>query len=1141
MHVASNGLYVFRASRLEDLARELDSQVRNRHANPSAVLVPHHVIAANAGIASWLPLELARQRGAGSIVADVETLLPSTYYDRLAQRVIRESVVDFDSVSLRWSIYQLLESFGDPSLERYLTAGGESQRAVRKLDLAQRLASLYSQYMIYRPDWLDDWRDHPVPTLPAAGAEPSFVPQLWHRLAREQGEHRGDVLRHLTRKIGTLQSLPALFNESAAAPLHVFGVQHMPRIELQVLTAISSHRPVLLYVPDPSDVHWTGLNDLATDRKVALDAGDLEALESLDQELLTTGHPLIGAWGRLGQHFFMQLESAEVLVDTREPSDAVETRDAPGRLGAVQRSVRLADPELLRKYVAADQAIDKSLLVHSAYTPLRELEALRNALWSAFDEMKDLKPSDVLVVAPRMDAYLPLLPAVFGSGGRVEPGAIPYQVRGVSVRSSHPFFVGVERVISLVGQRVGVSQVLQLFESPWLMRRFEMDERAVGQMTDALIENGVAWGLSADDPEQPTRSLQWGIDRFVADYLMGGSVAQFDQAQVWTSPVSQQAVLDAVQSRDADVVTWLGALQVVVDVLQAWREKSAQVRSLADWSADFGVLIERLFAAVPSSDPMDPMRRWRKILSDMAVQSTQLNEPVPFSVARQLLLSALQSVDEQQPYLFGGVTFGNLAAFRGLPYKFIAVIGLNDGAFPRQASDKGLDLMRQFPRLGDRPYAMDDRYAFLETVMSARSRLHLSFLGRSERDDTERNPSLPLQDLMLELTATGEREHQVWFVKQPLQTWSSAYQAPSSDQLLEQWDPLPLQGPPSASQSILKTNVDLKAAMSHASTMPGQEVRLDALRRYYKNPLASLIRNAADALVEDRVESADVDTEPLDAEFAKIDVVERRVFKAMLRDPNADWSVAPDWLRFSGKFPTGQAGIRAWEQTYSNANSLIAAAHEYPDFRTGDWSSQDVEIDLALSAHALKGRIRDVYCGQSSDWIVRVNAKESTVVKDGDLKLSTMAEAFIDFACLRLTLPAERPVRMLVLALGGEHEFSHLWQGWCDTFEKPSTNRGAELDALRAKLLNLLEYYLLNLRSPRLFSGKISTTAQWRDEEKIAEAWVGNEYGKGERDYSNYNRLADGDGLFADGETENKGINEHVKSDAKQIFTWVTP
>lgn len=78
---------------------------------------------------------------------------------------------------------------------------------------------------------------------------------------------------------------------------------------------------------------------------------------------------------------------------------------------------------------------------------------------------------------------------------------------------------------------------------------------------------------------------------------------------------------------------------------------------------------------------------------------------------------------------------------RSLPFKVICLLGLNDGDFPRNTKAAVFDLVAKHPAKGDRARRDDDRYLFLEALISAREILYLSYIGRDIRKDEELAPS----------------------------------------------------------------------------------------------------------------------------------------------------------------------------------------------------------------------------------------------------------------------------------------------------------------------------------------------------------------------------------------------------------------
>jgi len=89
-------------------------------------------------------------------------------------------------------------------------------------------------------------------------------------------------------------------------------------------------------------------------------------------------------------------------------------------------------------------------------------------------------------------------------------------------------------------------------------------------------------------------------------------------------------------------------------------------------------------------------------------------------------------------FLTGGLTFCALLPMRSIPFKVIGLIGMNDDAYPRQTQLLSFDLIARNPRPGDRSRRKDDRYLFLEAILSAREKLYISYIGQSIQDNSLR-------------------------------------------------------------------------------------------------------------------------------------------------------------------------------------------------------------------------------------------------------------------------------------------------------------------------------------------------------------------------------------------------------------------
>jgi exodeoxyribonuclease V gamma subunit len=137
-----------------------------------------------------------------------------------------------------------------------------------------------------------------------------------------------------------------------------------------------------------------------------------------------------------------------------------------------------------------------------------------------------------------------------------------------------------------------------------------------------------------------------------------------------------------------------------------------------------------------------------------------LEEELPLSVVREAWLASLDEPSLTQRFLAGRVNFCTLLPMRAIPFEVVCLMGMNDGDYPRSQLSYSFDLMSGAGgyRPGDRSRREDDRYLFLEALLSARRRLYLSWVGRSVQDNSERPPSLLVGQLRDYLAAGWQGE-----------------------------------------------------------------------------------------------------------------------------------------------------------------------------------------------------------------------------------------------------------------------------------------------------------------------------------------------------------------------------------------------
>lgn len=721
---------------------------------------PEMVLVQSTGMAQWLQMTLSTRF---SIAANIEFPLPASFIWDMFVRVLpdipKESA--FSKQSMSWKLMtllpQMLEEEAFAPLRHYLNDDSDRRKCFQ---LASRIADLYDQYLVYRPEWLTRWEaDDRIDGLDASQAwqAPLWKALVAHTSALGQPKwHRANLYEKF---ITTLESAA---EPPAGLPRRVFicGISALPPVYLQALQALGKHVDVYVLFTNPCRYYWGDIKDpsflaklMARQRRRHREQRVLPLFRDTEQapRLFNSngeqdvGNPMLASWGKLGRDYIYLLAGLEryqeldAFVDIDPDNllhnlqyDILELRSSAvaGRTArefASSTSKRRLDPA------------DRSLTVHVCHSPQREVEVLHNRLLAMFDEDPTLTPRDVIVMVADIDSYSPFIQAVFGSAGGDR--YVPWAISDRRARQAHPALEAFITLLSLPDSRFISEDVLALLDVPVLAARFSIDEEGQRYLRQWINESGVRWGLDDDNvrewdlPATGQHTWRFGLTRMLLGYAMESSQGE------WRSvlPYDESSGL---------IAGLVGHLASLLAELHKWRLTLAEDRPLTEWLPVCREMLDDFF--LPDADTEAALalieEQWQAII-DQGLDA-DYQQVVPLSLLRDELAQRLDQARISQRFLAGPVNICTLMPMRSIPFKVVCLLGMNDGIYPRTLSPLGFDLMSQKPIRGDRSRRDDDRYLFLEALMSADQKLYISYIGRSIQDNSERYPSVLVQELV---------------------------------------------------------------------------------------------------------------------------------------------------------------------------------------------------------------------------------------------------------------------------------------------------------------------------------------------------------------------------------------------------------
>jgi len=901
---------------------------------------PEVILVQSLGMRRWLSLQLAERLG---ICMNAHFPFPRAFLNETLGRLVPEMAPAdaFVPDLMTWKIHRLLPTLLQRPEFAPVRAYVSDGDALKLYQLAERIAGLFDQYLLYRPAMLLEWErgsenpgDFAAPTRDAA-----WQAALWRALNRERQLHFGAVLERL--KAGR-------FSPDAEWPerVSIFGIAALPPAQMEVFLALSEYCPVHLFLTEPSsEFHGDDLTAKQRARRGLAPDGE--------------GNPLLTSLGRLNAQFMNVLLEADERAGHRI-INAPERFVAPtgtDLLPELQRDIfhaqnrgALGIEEPLERQTVKPE--DASLQLHVCHSPMREVEVLYDHLLALLAEDSSLKPRDILVMTPEIERYAPLIHAVFGCPEN--PALrIPYSIADRQPRADSPAINTFLSLLECVGTRFTAPEGFALLQSPVFRRKFGFDDTQLARIRHWIHESGIRWGIDAAHrvamglPGFAENTWRHGLDRLLLGYAMPG-----DNRTLFEGVLPQ----DDVEGSDAEL---LGRFVAAMEGIFSAVELLDQPRSLGEWPGVLRMLIDQFFAEVSHDDETRDMRELRAAVERLEIiaQEAGPGQLVEFPALREHFAGLMGEAEQRGGFLTGGVTFCALKPMRSIPARVIWLMGMNEEVFPRRSQPPQFDLMSAEPQPGDRSPRDDDRYLFLEALLSARDRLRISHVGRSLVNHDKLPPSVVVSELLDYLDqscAFPEEQSARKFLafEHRLHGFSRSYFKPGGRLF-----------------SYSVANYAAASAQSDGEEIPFIEtplaepaaefrnVGLANLLAFFVNPAAFFLRQRL-GIRFDNTDDTLAETEPLTPDNLQLYSVCNELFDARISGKSIPGDAA---LFARALLPPDSVGIQYYKEKNRVAESLHATVARLLGTTVRD---EPHLVDLHIGAFTITGRIDALYGGR---------------------------------------------------------------------------------------------------------------------------------------------------------------------------------
>lgn len=732
--------------------------------------IGHKIYIPNKNLKRWLSLELSKSENLGITFNNTYLFLEEGIIDLIKSFDKEEKSYTFlgyneQLLDLQLLILKIIQSNKDlVMMNKYINSGSQSENseakdklyAKRSWQLSEKLAFYFREYEYQREEMIDTWQTGkqftegiPDFLLDIEREERLIYQEVFQAIKDINSSGDNDktyiTLPGYADEVFKKNNLDSSSFNSENRSIYLFGFNQISEFHYRMLLKMSNAYDIHLYqlnfldnimgnpgvleAPLEIETFYNNIKSLEKDNETGLLIPD-ENENSLVKKWAVASRDNIYRFSETVKESDYQNIKLSIDIDYDISNDTL--------LHKLQNS-------LINKKIDKKNKQDKSLQIYGAPDRIREIEAIYNNIFYNLENDESLKITDIAILAPDLTGYINLIQMVFN---RSSARNLPYNMTDRKTRDESLFINGLIDALELSSKNFNRTDVIELLCNPIIISSIGGNRDMVPSFVKWIDKLNIFRGY--EDDKNTVFSWHRAFQRLRFGRIMEKSVSDHSEVRIFNGilPYSD------MECSEEDVFnTFVFGLERLFERLiefsklgsegvngEKWSEK------LTDFIKDFFIISEEFPQEEIDKNALLRNIAKLKLFDELYASDTS---SIDFTYVIEFIKSNVQKATRSYGrYLADGVTIAELTPMRPIPFKIVYIIGMNEHDYPGRKDQSSLDLRNAKQKIGDINPGISSRYLLLETLMSAKEKLYISYVNRNTKREQELFPSLLVVELM---------------------------------------------------------------------------------------------------------------------------------------------------------------------------------------------------------------------------------------------------------------------------------------------------------------------------------------------------------------------------------------------------------
>lgn len=715
------------------------------------------IIVQNAGMSQWVKLASSQQSGA---FPRIDIQLPSAAIFRLQRECL-----DIDQVyyAKRWPLTQriavLLAQLKDhnqmiDATKQWYEPKNPSLSERRRWNFAHLIYDTFDEYELYRYDQVEKWLR---------------VPNDWQKYLMQHlyaDSEPGYRFKSMLASLAKIDHKPTIL----APSYHFFALSTMVPYQLEWVKKISEYRPIFLYVLNDELSSFGQISSKKQDDLWHFGAYISEQKQELVQ---------------LIQHSLMPLKPSYNNLEQEAAANKGNVAEATNELELLKQKLSSRAAVLTTKNAALADTTEH-IHIASTHNRLREVEVLAdwlnqkllsaNAAQGSGNE-ETITASDILIIAPNISDYRSHLAGVFNAENSPYPVQFDTQIPRNSGKNN--LNEALDFGLNLLVGRCKSTEIKEWLSFKAIKDFLEIQDAELNRVGELLDLSGIRWGLDKEHrksfnlPDSYTNSWEFGLQRLILGSTSGELTDLYHGIDA----------IDKLQTQDD--LALIGKVHFIISHLKKnTLDLSSTKKTMPEWFAWMQQFFEQVVDTTELTKAINSIENQLGIYKEDETQkpSVDTDEVISYGIFKSIVSQELTAKKSSGYRQSGRMLCSDMVPMRSIPFKVIALLGLNDGEFPRTEQRPVFSYLNKAEeyRAGDRSRKLDDRALLKDYIWAAQQYLFISYQGKDAFTNEKKPPSPLIAQLIMEVDkirqVDAHTETKV-VTEYPMQAHSLQYQA----------------------------------------------------------------------------------------------------------------------------------------------------------------------------------------------------------------------------------------------------------------------------------------------------------------------------------------------------------------------------